>query len=108
MAISLLRWTLIAQRALTASELSVDVFLTDEEREHQIFPTRAVRAEYAGHFKCCEPFLYRDARTDTISLSYQSVKDYLLSPELLQSARMSEFHMATDAINLLIFETCWR
>lgn len=106
-AILLLRWVAIAQRPLTVSELCIVGFLSDKERDHQNYPTRAIQAEYTDYFRCCEPLLYRDAKTDTINLVHQSAKDYLLSLDLLLQPKISAFHVVADATNLIIFQTCW-
>lgn len=106
-AILLLRWVVIAQRPLTVSELSIVGFLSDKERNHHNYPTRAIQAEYNDYFRCCEPLLYRDAKTDTINLVHQSAKDYLLSLDLLLQPNISAFHVVADATNLIIFQTCW-
>lgn len=106
-AILLLRWVVIAHRPLTVSELSIVGFLSDTERNHQNYPTRAIQAEYADWFRCCEPLLYRDIKTDTINLVHQSAKDYLLSLDLLLQPNISAFHVVADSTNLIIFQTCW-
>lgn len=106
-AILLLRWVVIARRPLTVSELSIVGFLSDKERNHQNYPTRAIQAEYTDYFRCCEPLLYRDAKTNTINLVHQSAKDYLLSLDLLLQPKISAFHIVAGATNLIIFQTCW-
>ena len=73
------RWVVVTRRHLAVSELAMVGFLADPDKDHQNYPSQAIQAEYAKNFKCCDSLLYRDKKTDTINLVYQSAKDYLVS-----------------------------
>jgi hypothetical protein len=64
--------------------------------------------ELKDGFKCCEPLLYLDPDHETINLVHQSAKDYLLGEYLQANDGLSQYRVAPDKANLLIFQICWR
>ncbi|KAK0510326.1 hypothetical protein JMJ35_007720 [Cladonia borealis] len=102
-----LRWVAVARRPLTVDELAVARALGTEEYEENTMPPKDLLDELKDSFKCCEPLVYVDPENDTVNLVHQSAKDYLLSTYLQGKDGLSQYQIATDWTNFLIFQTCW-
>ena len=101
-----LRWVVGARRPLTMQELKNALFLDLSEGDH--IPSDEDLAGLEDEISLCEPLLYHDARTDTINLYHQSVKDYLLSNHLRTHAGLSQFFIDPEMTNFRVFQTCWQ
>ncbi|CZR58258.1 uncharacterized protein PAC_08149 [Phialocephala subalpina] len=106
-AMLILRWVVIARRPLTVRELAMARALHLPEWENNIPPADTLD-ELEDDFRICEPLLYRDPESDAINLVHQSLKDYLLGEDLRGNGELSQYHVAEDKTNILIFQICWR
>ena len=102
-----LRWVAVARRPLTVDELAMAHILSTENHKGNTIPRKDFLDEFKDGFKCCEPLVYVNTGNDTVNLVHQSAKDYLLSTYLQGKDGLSQYHIATDWTNLLIFRTCW-
>ena len=102
-----LRWVAVARRPLLIDELAMALVLSMKKWENDIRPLEELLDEMKDGFKCCEPLVYVDTVNYTVNLVHQSAKDYLLSTRLQEKGGLSQFHIALDRTNLLIFKTCW-
>jgi len=107
-AILILQWVVIARRPLTTRELAMARALDFKKWKRNVLPQADALEELNYDYRCCEPLLYHDTKTDTINLVHQSVKDYLLGSAILKNGELSRYYIAADKTNLLIFQTCWR
>jgi hypothetical protein len=103
----ILRWVVIARRPLTVHELAMARSLALPKWENKIPPADTLE-ELKNDFRICQPLLYRDTESDTINLVHQSAKDHLLGEDLQKNGKLSQYRVAEDKTNLLIFQTCWR
>ena len=102
-----LRWVAVAQRPLLINELAMALVLSTKKWENDTRPPEELLDEMKDGFKCCEPLVYVDTVNHTVNLVHQSAKDYLLSTRLQEKDDLSQYHIALDRTNLLIFKTCW-
>ena len=106
-AIWVLHWVAVARRPLTVRELAMARILGTGEWEGKAVPSEDLLHVFQDEFKSCEPLVYVDTDRDTINLVHQSAKDYLLGAHLQGNGDLSQYHVALDTTNLLIFRTCW-
>ena len=102
-----LRWVAVARRPLLIDELAMALVLSTKKSENDTRPSEELLDEMKDGFKCCEPLVYVDIVNHTVNLVHQSAKDYLLSTRLQEKDGLSQYHIALDITNLLIFKTCW-
>ena len=104
---SVLHWVAVARRPLTVRELAMARSLGTGEWEGNTVPLEDLLVDFQDDFKRCEPLVYVDTVKKTINLVHQSAKDYLLGAHLQGNGDLSQYHVALDTTNLLIFRTCW-
>ena len=102
-----LRWVAVARRPLLIDELAMALVLSTKKWQNNTRPPEELLDEMKDGFKCCEPLVYVDTVNYTVNLVHQSVKDYLLSTRLQEKDGLSQYHIALDKTNLLIFKVCW-
>ena len=104
---SVLCWVAGARRPLKVDELAMARAVGTGERKENTMPQKDYVDELKDDFKCCKPLIYVDTDNSTVNLVHQSAKDYLLGTYLQGKRDLAQYHIITDSMNLLIFQTCW-
>ena len=104
---SVLQWVVTARRPLTVRELAIARLLDLGKWTKDTEPSEDELLEFENDYRCCEPLIRIDPRHNTINLTHQSAKDYLIGESLKTNNDLSQFHVDMNLSNFSFFHICW-